>query len=215
MAAEIAPAITEENIEQYKERIEQIMPFARRVHVDVADGEFTPNFLLSENDIYWPAEWRVDIHAMLARPSQHVQQMVAKKPYLIIFHAEATEDLTQIIQYVRSQGVRAGIALLKTTVPASVQQYIEMVDHVMIFSGTLGQHGGEASMMQLEKVRLVQEIRPNIEIGWDGGVTVDNAFSLVRGGVNVLNVGGTIAKSADAATTYQQLVNETNKHGVI
>lgn len=215
MATEIVPAILTENIDQYKERIEQLTPFAQRVHVDVTDGEFAPTFTVSENDVYWPANWKVDIHAMVARPSEHVQQMVAKKPYLIIFHAEASEDLTQLIQYVRGQGIRAGIALLKTTVPESVKSYIEMVDHVMIFSGNLGHHGGEASMMQLEKVRLVRQIRSNVEIGWDGGVSIDNAFTLAQGGVDVLNVGGAIAKSADAASTYQQLVAEVNKHGVI
>lgn len=215
MAVEIAPALLAENVDQYKERVEQITPFAQRVHIDITDGEFAPSFTVTENDVYWPATWQVDIHAMVARPSQHVQQMVAKKPYLIIFHAEAQEDLTQLIQYVRGQGVRAGIALLKTTVPETVRAYIEMVDHVMIFSGDLGHHGGEASMMQLEKIRLVHQIRPNIEIGWDGGVTVENAFTLAQGGVNVLNVGGTIAKSGDPAVTYQQLVSEANKQGVI
>lgn len=85
----------------------------------------------------------------------------------------------------------------------------------MIFSGDLGHYGGTASLMQLEKIRLVRAIRPSIEIGWDGGVTIDNAFSLTQGGVDVLNVGGTIARSNEPAETYKQLVAEINKHSVI
>jgi len=104
---------------------------------------------------------------------------------------------------------------LKPTVPEVVRSYIEIVDHVMIFSGTLGQHGGEASMMQLEKIRLVKRIRTNVEIGWDGGVSVENAFTLVHSGVDVLNVGGAIAKSANAEGVYGKLVKEINKKGVI
>jgi len=46
-------------------------------------------------------------------------------------------------------------------------------------------------------------------------VTIENAFTLAQGGVDVLNVGGTIAKCADATATYQKLVSEINKHGVI
>ena len=85
----------------------------------------------------------------------------------------------------------------------------------MIFSGELGHYGGTASLMQLEKVRLIRGIKPNVEVGWDGGVTIDNAFSLSQGGVDVLNVGGTIAKSNDPAATYKSLVGEINKHSVI
>jgi len=70
-------------------------------------------------------------------------------------------------------------------------------------------------LMQLEKVRLIRAIKPGVEIGWDGGVNVDNAFTLSQGGIDVLNVGSTIAKSADPVATYKTLVDEINKHGVI
>jgi pentose-5-phosphate-3-epimerase len=69
--------------------------------------------------------------------------------------------------------------------------------------------------MQLEKVRLVRMIRQDVEIGWDGGANIENAYSLAQGGIDVLNVGGTIAKADDPQATYTALVNEINKHGVI
>ncbi|HEY0964915.1 MAG TPA: hypothetical protein VGE13_00365 [Candidatus Saccharimonadales bacterium] len=211
----IAPAILTENVLDFNEKLGMVQQFAQRLHVDISDGEFAPSFTVGINDISWTPEMEVDIHAMVARPSEHVQSLVAKKPNLIIFHAEVQEDLGPIIQYIKQYGVKAGIALQRPTVPSSVAPLIEMADHVMIFTGDLGHYGGVASLMQLEKVRLIHAIRPNIEIGWDGGVNVDNAFSLAQGGVDVLNVGGAIAKSADPAATYAQLVGEINKKGVI
>jgi len=86
---------------------------------------------------------------------------------------------------------------------------------VMIFSGDLGKFGGTASMMQLEKIRLIKKIKPDVEIGWDGGVKIDNAYTISKGGVDVLNVGGEIANSPTPAETYNELVKEINKHGVI
>ncbi len=213
--AEIAPALLAENADDYKTQAERLSAFAKRVHVDITDGVFAPNFTVSEEQVWWPAEWTVDIHAMVAQPSQHVQQLVSLRPSLIIFHVECQEDLTQIIQYVKQNGVKAGIALQRPTVPSTVASLIEMTDHVMVFSGDLGRYGGTASLMQLEKVRLIKKINASVEIGWDGGVTIDNAFTLSQGGVDVLNVGGTIAKSDDPAVTYSQLVNEINKQGVI
>lgn len=211
----IAPAVLAENAEQYKEKMELLGQFASRVHVDLSDGEFAPTFTVNDQELWWPATIEADVHAMVARPSEHLQLLAAKKPHMIIFHAEVQEDLTQVFQYLRQLGIKAGLALQRSTVPTEIRPLIELADHVMIFSGDLGHYGGKASMMQLEKVRLIRAIRPTVEIGWDGGVNLENAFSLSQGGVDVLNVGGTIAKSSDPTDTYNKLVSEINKHGVI
>lgn len=211
----IVPTIMAETVEQLGEATQKLQAFARRVHIDISDGEFAPTFLLSEAQLTWPQGWEVDVHAMVARPSEHIMQLVKLKPSLVIFHAEAQEDIVPHLATLKQAGIKAGVALLKTTVPASVQPAIQAADHVMIFSGDLGKFGGTASMMQLEKIRLVKKIKPDVEIGWDGGVKVENAYTLTQGGVDVLNVGGAIAQATNPAETYNQLVKEINKHGVI
>ena len=211
----IVPAITVETLDQFKVETEKVGAFSHRVHIDISDGEFAPSFLLTEQQLYWPESWEVDIHAMVARPSEHIEQIITLKPALVIFHAEAGEDLLPVFAQLKTAGIKVGLALLKTTVPATVENLIKEVDHVMIFSGELGKHGGTASMMQLEKIRLVKKIKPEVEIGWDGGVKIDNAYTLTQGGVDILNVGGEIANSDNPADTYNQLVKEINKHGVI
>jgi len=213
--AEVAPTITTETLDEYKASIDMLTPFASRVHVDVSDGEFTPNFLLGEGQLFWPTEWEVDIHAMLKRPSEHLAQLIALKPSLIVFHAEIEEDRAAIINQIKAAGIKAGIALLKTTVPSEIADIIKLVDHVLIFSGDLGKQGGTASLMQLEKVRLVKAINPSAEIGWDGGVNIENAYTLAQGNVNVLNVGGAISHAEDPGVAYAALTKEINKHGVI
>ncbi|MES2875928.1 MAG: hypothetical protein V4678_00495 [Patescibacteria group bacterium] len=215
MTAQIAPAVLAETTDQFKDMMERIHQLANRVHIDISDGEFAPTFTINASEAWWPEGWHADIHAMVARPSEYVDQLIALRADLIIFHAEVQEDLMPVIQKVKAADMKIGIALQRATVPSSVAQYIQAVDHVMIFSGELGRYGGTASQMQLEKVRLVRAIKPDVEIGWDGGVTIENAFGLAHGGVDVLNVGGTIAKSADPVATYNALVAEINKHGVI
>lgn len=211
----IAPAITVETPEAYKATVERLQGFATRVHVDISDGEFAPSFLLGENNLYWPESWQVDVHAMVARPSEHLDRLIALKPSLIIFHAEITEDRAALVAKIKQAGIRAGVALLRTTVPSNIADVLKMVDHVMIFSGELGQYGGKASLMQIEKIRLVKAINPNVEIGWDGGVNLENAYTLTQGGVDVLNAGGAIANSDNPAGMYEALTKEINKRGVI
>ena len=211
----IAPCITVETAEQYQESVERLHPFAQRVHIDIADGEFAPTFLMANAQVWWPKEWTVDIHAMVARPFEYVDQLIALKPNTIIFHVEAVADIIPILKKIQAAGIKAGVSLLRETVPATVEEAIKAADHVMVFTGTLGHYGGTASLMQLEKVRLIKAINPAAEIGWDGGVNADNAYTLTQGGVDVLNAGGAIANAADPAQAYATLVSEINKHGVI
>jgi ribulose-phosphate 3-epimerase len=211
----IVPTVLAESPDDYKTQIERLHGFAERIHIDISDGEFAPTFTVGAAQVWWPQEWTVDIHAMVARPSEHLETLISLKPHMLIFHAETSEDIVPILTHVKKFGIKAGLALLRSTVPGTVSDAISVADHVMIFSGDLGKYGGTASLMQLEKVRLIRTLKPSVEIGWDGGVNVENVYSLSQGGVGVLNVGSTIARAQDPQSVYATLVNEINKHGVI
>ena len=215
MSSVIAPAILAENAQQYKEQVDRITGFAERVHIDLTDGEFAPTFTVSIPELWAPEGWTIDIHAMVNKLDEYVPKLIALRPHLIIIHAEAEGDVLGALKEIKRSGIMAGLALLKPTVPQTVEELIKEAEHVLIFSGELGKFGGTASLMQLEKIWLVKMINPNVEIGWDGGVMVDNAYSLVQGGVNVLNVGGTIQKATDPPAMFAKLQQEISKTGVL
>ncbi|NTW61378.1 hypothetical protein HGB24_01650 [Candidatus Saccharibacteria bacterium] len=215
MSSIIVPAILTETEDAYRASVEKFKPFIKRVHIDISDGEFAPVFLLDPEKLWWPKEWAVDIHAMVARPADYVDRLIALKPNLITFHAETAINLVPFFDKIKKSGIKAGIALLKPTVPATVAAMIKAADHVLVFTGDLGHYGGTASLMQLEKVRLIKAINPNVEIGWDGGANLDNTFTLSQGGVNVINVGAALNNVDDPADVYAKMVKETNKQGVI
>ena len=215
MSSVIAPAILAENAQQYKEQVDRITGFAERVHIDLTDGEFAPTFTVGISELWAPEGWTIDIHAMVNKLDEYVPKLITLRPHLIIIHAEAKGDVLGALKQIKRSGIMAGLALLRPTVPQTVEELIKEAEHVLIFSGELGKFGGTASLMQLEKIRLVKMINPNVEIGWDGGVMVDNAYSLVQGGVNVLNVGGTIQKATDPPAMFAKLQQEISKTGVL
>ena len=215
MSSVIAPAILAENAQQYKGQVGRITGFAERVHIDLTDGEFAPTFTVSIPELWAPEGWTIDIHAMVNKLDEYVPKLITLRPHLIIIHAEAEGDVLGALKEIKRSGIMAGLALLRPTVPQTVEELIKEAEHVLIFSGELGKFGGTASLMQLEKIRLVKMINPNVEIGWDGGVMVDNAYSLVQGGVNVLNVGGTIQKATDPPAMFAKLQQEISKTGVL
>ena len=211
----VVPAVLADSVDNYKAQVERLYGIGDRVHIDIADGEFAPSLTLGAAQVWWPQEWEADIHAMVARPSEHLQTLIDLRPSMIIFHAETSENIVPILQQVKRAGIRAGLALLKTTVPSTVSEAITESDHVMIFTGDLGHYGGTASLMQLEKARLIRMIKPDVEIGWDGGANLDNAYTLAQGGIDVVNVGGAFASAANPQDMYAKLVSEVNKQGVI
>jgi len=215
MSAVITPAILAENAAQYKEQVDRITGFAERVHIDISDGEFAPTLTVSIPELWAPEGWMVDIHAMVDKLDEYIPKLIALRPNMIIVHAEAKGDVQTTLTQIRQAGINAGLALLRSTVPRTIEEMIKLADHVMIFSGELGRFGGNASLMQLEKIRLIKSINPGVEIGWDGGVSIDNAYSLVQGGVNVLNVGGVIQKASDPHAIFSKLQQEISKTSVL
>lgn len=213
--SEIVPAILAQTKDEFDVLSARVLPFAKRVHIDLMDGQFAPSVSIAPSDLVFPKEWQVDVHAMFTQPDANLESIIKLKPSLIIIHAEAQGELLKVIEAIHKAGIKAGIALLRPTVPEDVAGLLAVADHALVFSGNLGEYGGTATMLQIEKIRLIRAINPEIEIGWDGGANVSNAYTLALGGVDVVNVGNALINEADPAETYRQLDFEVHRKDVL
>lgn len=211
----VAPTILTENPTKFKEVVQKYHPFTKRAHIDISDGTLTPNLTINETAVWWPKGWTVDIHMMTARPSLHIDNLIKLHPNLVIFHAEASEDLLPIFDTLKQNGMKVGVAIVKSIYPPSIKAVLESADYALIFSGNMGQYGGEADLLLLEKVPLIREIHRNIEIGWDGGANLENVRTLVHGGVTVINAGSAISNAEDPQKAYDAMMAETLKEDPI
>lgn len=200
----ICPTVLAATADEYEEQLEAIAGFAHRIQIDLGDGEFTTKTVGVE-ELWWPSQLTADIHLMYERPRSYLEELVLYRPHLVILHAEARDDLEEAFAYLRTQAVKVGIALLQTTTVESARSLIEQVDHVLIFSGSLGSFGGEADLSLLKKAAQIRSINPSVEIGWDGGANQGNVLKLVQGGVDVVNVGGAIQKANHPENAYRDL----------
>lgn len=189
MAVTICPTITTDNPDIYRTQIEETARYATRVHIDLGDGVFTRK-LTSIEDVWWPAGMRADLHVMFKKPFEHVIALKALAPQLVIVHAEADGDFMAFAHEMHQHGIEVGVALLQDTPAESIIPGLAAIDHVLIFSGSLGQNGGLADSTLLEKVRKLKQLKPQLEFGWDGGATDENARILADGGIDVINCGG-------------------------
>lgn len=169
------------------------------------DGVFAPTVSPSLDDIWIPHGPLVDIHLMYQEPMEVLNKLVTLKPHMVVIHNEAHVHHMHFVAELHRHNIKAGLAILQDTPVEYAYQIMHSFDHVLIFSGNLGHHGGSADLTLLDKVTKVQEHHPEAEIGWDGGINEHNIQQLVAAGVDVLNVGGFIQKSEDPSASYEQL----------
>ncbi len=211
----IVPTITTDNPQVFATNLQEFSKFSKRIHIDVSDGTLAPTNLLPLSSINHVDDITMDIHIMSARPSEHLNDILRIKPSLCIVHSEVDDNLQALFGALKNAGIKVGVVLLKTTYPKRVQERIAMADHVMIFAGQLGSQGGTIDLLQMEKVPLIRAIKPDLEIGWDGGVNLSNIRAVAHSGVDVINVGSAISQAPDKSAMYQSLLAESEKKGVL
>lgn len=204
--AEICPTVTAFDLATYTQQLAAITPFAKRIHIDLMDGTFAPTTSPGLNTIGLPHGPLVDVHLMYQEPMNALDRLIRLKPHMVIVHNEAHVHHMHFVAELHKHNIKAGLAILQNTPIEHAYQIMHSFDHVLVFSGNLGHHGGTANLELLDKVRKIRQHHFDAEIGWDGGINDHNARLLVDAGVDVLNVGGFVQKSSDPKGAYATLI---------
>jgi ribulose-phosphate 3-epimerase len=210
MASTICPAVLAGTPEEYRHQMARISQFATRIHIDLADGKFASTKTIPIDQVWWPGGVRADLHVMYQKPFEHWKTFLGLAPQMVIVHAESDGNFVPFAELMHRHGIEVGVALKTDTPVELIRPALDWVDSVLIFSGNLGHFGGQADMSLLGKVELLRRLKPQLEIGWDGGINNTNAQALSRGGIDVLNVGGFIQHATDPQTAYANLVRSVS-----
>jgi ribulose-phosphate 3-epimerase len=201
----ICPAILAEDKQQYHGQMEKIAPFAERIQIDLTDGQFAGHRTVSPEEAWWPVGVQADFHLMYNRPDKAIDVILEHKPHMIIIHAEAEGNFLAFAERFRPLDVKIGLAILPRTSVQSIAPGLGHLDHVLLFSGSLGEYGGHANLDLLSKAQEIKQHRTDIEIGWDGGINTHNISQLAFGGIDVFNVGGFLQNSPNPESDYNAL----------
>ena len=182
------------------------------IHIDVMDGHFVPNITMGPpvlKAIRRVATVPLDVHLMIEEPDRYIEAFVEAGASQISVHAEVLPHLHRTIQFIKSFGVRAGVAINPATPVGSLEEIARDLDHVLVMSVNPG-FGGQTFIPHSEsKIRAVRHLLDRagsfapIEV--DGGVDTSNAARLVAAGVTILVAGTTIFGSADPERATREL----------
>lgn len=209
----IAPSLLSANFLHLEKDCEMINNSkADWFHLDVMDGKFVPNISFGPmivDFISKSAKKYLDVHLMIEEPEKYAEAFKNAGAHNLTVHIEACKHLHRNIQQIKALGMNAGVAINPHTPIESLKDILADVDVVCLMSVNPG-FGGQSFIPQtLEKIRTLKAIIKqkdlNVKIEIDGGVTVENAKTIIEAGADILVAGNTVFKSADPIETILQL----------
>ena len=215
----IAPSILAADFANLQRDIEMINNSqADWFHIDIMDGVFVPNISFGMpvlEAISKHAQKTIDVHLMIVDPDRYIKTFAQLGANILTVHYEACTHLHRTLQAIKSEGMKAGVALNPHTNVNLLEDVIKDIDMVCIMSvnpGFGGQSFIENTYSKIEKLKkIIAQNNATTLIEIDGGVTDKNAVQLVNAGADVLVAGNYVFKAPNPTETIANLKLMTAK----
>ena len=198
----ISPSILSANFSELGNEIRRLeQGGADMIHVDVMDCHFVPNLTIGPpviKNLREITKLPFDVHLMIDPVHKFIKDYADAGADIITIHPEATENLSESINHIKSFKKKVGVSLNPNTELNLVIDYLDKVDLILIMSVYPG-FGGQKFMPEIiKKIKDLNNIKKdknlNFDIEVDGGINFSNAKKVLDAGANILVSGTTIFK---------------------
>lgn len=207
----IAPSILSSDFSNLESEIKRLEKSnADIIHIDVMDGHFVNNITIGPaviSSIRDKTNLLFDIHLMIEEPDRYLKEFVKSGADLVTIHYESSCDIRKTLEMIKQTGKMAGLALKPKTEAKVIEEYLDVLDLVLVMTVEPG-FGGQAfikdMLPKIKQVRKYIESRErSIYLEVDGGINEVTAKDVMSCGANVIVAGSYIFKSDD----YEHQIN--------
>ena len=199
---QISPSILSADFSNLEKDIKKLETAgADMIHVDVMDGHFVPNITIGPpviKALRSKTSLPFDVHLMIDPVHKYIKDFANAGADIITIHPEATPNLQESIDEIKSYKKKVGISLNPDTKISIVEEYLDKIDLILIMSVYPGFGGQKFILEVLEKIKSLKVLKDkkklNFDIEVDGGINFSNFKSVIDAGANVLVSGTTIFK---------------------
>ena len=199
---QISPSILSADFSKLGEDIKRLEDCgADMIHVDVMDGHFVPNLTIGPPVIKSLRKYSklpFDVHLMIDPVHKYIKDYSDAGADIITFHPEATKNISETINLIKSLNKKVGISLNPDTEINAAEDYLDQIDLILIMSVYPGFGGQKFISEVIQKIRDLDKIRAekNLEfkIEIDGGINFKTSKIAIEAGVDILVSGTTVFK---------------------
>lgn len=203
----IAPSILASKFVNLKRDIELLeRSGADIIHLDIMDGHFVPNISFGfpiVKAVRSLTSLPLDAHLMIENPEKFIDRFIDSGVDMISVHIEGNYHINRILNTIKKNGVKTGIAVNPGTPLNFLEEVLSIVDFVLVMSVNPGFSGQKFIDSSIEKIRKLCKIREkgnfNFEIEVDGGLNFEIAKVLKKMGVDIFVFGSFIFKDIEKA----------------
>jgi len=156
------------------------------IHLDIMDGVFVENTTWTSDELRGVLinnTKPLDVHLMVRDVKSYVDSFATLNPECITFHYEAIDDIDEMINYIKSLGIKVGISIKPNTKIEEIYNYLPKIDLVLVMSVNPGMGGQEFILGTQMKVNGLKEYKLNNNLDYlisvDGGINGDT-IKLIR-----------------------------------
>lgn len=179
-------------------------------HLDVMDGHYVKYKTVDSTYLEQLKEKSTllfDVHLMVKNPEKVVAKYIKAGANIITIHYEVFENeerLIDLLKYIKSKGVMAGLAIDQETKIEVVEKLLPLLDLVLVLCVKAGKGGQEFNKNALQKIKYIRSLDENVLIEVDGGINDKTGAQCVRAGADIL-VSGSYIYNNDTFLAIQKL----------
>jgi ribulose-phosphate 3-epimerase len=226
---EVIPAINCANLECVKSKLSVIgyqLSSVSWVHIDIADGKFTPVKTwsnpteLNSQLITYNLQLNIEVHLMADNPEQYIEDWLKAGAKRIIVHLESIDvnirmnandtnianRLAKILEKCSEYDAELMLALNPETPVEEIFPYLDSLLFVQFLAVKPGFSGQRFDKRVFEKIEVMRERAPGIEIEVDGGINPETAKLVKEAGAGIIASASYIFDSENPQKAYRDLV---------
>jgi len=212
---EIIPAVLETKFIKIQEKLKKLEPYFDKVQIDIGDGKFVSDkFGCIDKLREFKTKILIEVHLMTEKPWEDLEFLKNENIKKITFHYESflripkktrSFAINNLIKRIKEMGMKVGIAINPETGTGFIADYLERIDEVLLLSVVPGKQGQKFEEEVLSKVRLLRNIKEDLTVGVDGGISDKNIEKIIDTGINKAYIGSFLWKEGSLESLLRKL----------